>query len=151
MKGGYCIFSARAILFSWNAVFSLTSQTWQSLVFWWTLFLAYKPKRSQTTKTDTRTIEYREGENILRTEGRLKKELHAQHIHPLTRTHTDTTHSNTQTHTHTHSHTHTHTTMETNAWQRFPLSEPVVGQNTALYAAPADRINSTYLVSAFPI
>ena len=32
-------------------------------------------------------------------------------------------------------------------YQRFPLSKPVAGQNTALHALPADRA-STYLVSA---
>ena len=34
-------------------------------------------------------------------------------------------------------------------YQRFPLSEPVVGQNIALHAVSAYRVSSTYLVSAF--
>ena len=34
-------------------------------------------------------------------------------------------------------------------YQRFHLSKPVVGQNTALHAVPAYRA-STYLVSAYP-
>ena len=39
--------------------------------------------------------------------------------------------------------------VEAQGYQRFPLSEPVVGRNVALHAVPAYRA-STYLISAFP-
>ena len=35
-------------------------------------------------------------------------------------------------------------------YERFPLSQPGVGQNIAFHVAPADR-TSTYLVSTFPV
>ena len=40
--------------------------------------------------------------------------------------------------------------MGAHGYQRFPYYKPVVGQNNAFHAAPADR-PSTYVVSAFPI